>query len=126
MSENSKKIIPMEERIKPMRVIDNDNGAEYELDFNREAVRFAEGRGFEVDTVVRFPATKVSELFYYSFRKNHRKMTKTQTDDLMDKMGGLTTPMLERLISLYQQAALTHVISTEEDSEKNAKVTVEL
>ena len=50
----------------------------------------------------------------------------SQTDALLDGMGGMTSALLERLVQLYNQAALTHLIATDEDAAKNAEVTVEL
>ena len=38
----------------------------------------------------------------------------------------MTSALLERLVQLYNQAALTHLIATDEDAAKNAEVTVEL
>ena len=122
----SKEIKNMEERVKPIRITDNDAGKTYELDFNRDAIRFAEMREFELDHIKRYPNTKIPELFFYAFRKNHKNLSKSQTDDLLEKIGGVTSEILERLILLYNQAALTHVIATEEDSQKNESVTVEL
>lgn len=114
------------ERINPLRIIDNSTEQVYELDFSRESVRFAENRGFVADEITKFPATHIPELFYLAFRKNHKNVARSQTDALMESMGGLTSKVLERLMQLYNQAALTHVIATEEDAEKNTKVTVEL
>ena len=122
----TEKTTSLNEHINPMRVTDNDKGVTYELDFSRDAVRFAENRGFEVDTVLKFPVTRIPELFYYAFRKNHKNVSKSQTDDLLERLGGLTGPMLERLIQLYNQAALTHVIAMDDEAPKNATVTVEL
>ena len=53
-------------------------------------------------------------------------MSRCLSDDLLEGMGGMTTALLERLMQLYNQAALTHLIATDEDAVKNAKVTVEL
>lgn len=122
----SEKVIPMDERVKSMRVSDNTTGASYELDFSRESIRFAEARGFSPDDVTRYPVTRMPELFFYAFRKNHKNLAKSQTDALLEKMGGLTQTMLERLLQLYNQAALAHLIASDEDAEKNADVTVEL
>lgn len=116
----------MEERVNPPRVTDKNTGKVYELDFSRESVRFAENRGFVVDELTKFPATRIPELFYLSFRKNHKNVSRSQTDALLDGMGGMSSKLLERLMQLYNQAALTHVISTDEDTEKNANVTVEM
>lgn len=122
----SEKVVDIQDRVQPMRVSDNKTGVSYELDFSRDSIRFAENRGFEIDTVVKFPVTKIPELFYYAFRKNHKNMAKSQTDALLERLGGLTSQMLERLIQLYNQAALTHIIASDEDAEKNTEVTVEL
>lgn len=116
----------IEERVNPARITDTDTGNVYELDFSRESVKFAEMRGFESDSVLKFPVTRVPELFFYSFRKNHKNIARSQTDALLDKMGGLSTKLLERLMQLYNQAALSHTINVDEDDEKNAAVTVEL
>jgi hypothetical protein len=50
----------------------------------------------------------------------------SDVDDLLDKIGGLTTAMAERMIQLYDQARLANNIQTDEDLAKNSHVTVEL
>ena len=114
------------ERVQPMRVTDNDTGDTYTLDFNRDSVRFAEDRRFDISEVPTFPATKIPELWYYAFRMHHRKMDRYHTDALLEKIGGLTKSMIERLVLLYQQACVSNNIQDEEDLAKNARVTVEL
>ena len=116
----------MEERINPIRITNNKTGDVYELDFNREAVFVMDREGFKVGEFGDFPATDIPKLFYYAFRKNHRKMTKAQTDKfLRDELHGLTQPMIERLLQLYLQAATSNNVQDEEDLEKNSNVTVE-
>lgn len=114
----------MEERVLPIRLTIGDKS--YELDFNRDAVRLAERNGFDPDDVGKYAATKIPELWFYSFRKNHRNMARNQTDSILEKIGGLTSAMLQRLLLLYYQAQTANVIQDEEDLEKNAEVTVEL
>lgn len=122
----SEKITNMEDRVNPIRITLQSSGETYELDFNRESVRFAEMHGFELENVTRFPASKIPEFFYFALRKNHKKLSRTQADDIFEEIGGVTGKVLSRLIALYNQAALTHVIASEEDYEKNARVTVEM
>lgn len=122
----SEKNAAMEERVNPIRITLARTGETYELDFSRESVKFAEMHGFELDTVTRFPASKVPEFFYLSLRKNHRRLSRTQADEIFDEIGGLTGKVLARMIALYNQAALTNVIAADEDYEKNANVTVEM
>lgn len=123
MTEN---IVDIQDSVNPLRITDNQNGKVYELDFSRESVKFAENRGFKIDEIPVFPVTRIPELFYYSFRKNHKNVARSQTDALLDGMGGVSNAVLERLVQLYNQAALTHLISTDEDAAKNERVTVEL
>lgn len=114
------------ERVKSLKLTDNDSGDTFELDFNRDAVKFAEDREFQLDDVWKFPQTKVRELFWYAFRWHHKNVSKQRSDALLDKMGGLTQKILERLILLYQQAQMSNAFQDDEDLEKNVAVTVEL
>lgn len=115
------------EKINPIRITDKDTGVEYELDFSRDSVRFVEAQGYKVDETFDFPATNIPKLFWYAFRKNHKGLAKSQTDALLEKMGGLTQKVAERLILLYNQAVMANnVIQDDEDLEKNSRVTVEL
>jgi len=116
----------MDERINPIRITDKKTGEVYELDFNRESLYFADQQEFKVNEVTVYPNTNIPRLFYYAFRKNHRKMTKAQTDSLLDRLGGLTPKMIERLILLYEQAATANRVQDEEDLEKNADMAVEM
>lgn len=114
-----------DERIKPMRI--TVSGETYELDFSRESVAFAEQRQFSTDDVPKYPVTMIPEFFYYAFRKNHRRLARTQTDAILDKIGGLTPEMLKRLLLLYNQAAMSNnIMQDEEDLGKNSEVTVEM
>lgn len=117
----------MDERVNPIRLTDNKTGEVYELDFNREALFVMDRDEFKIDEVTDYPTTMIPKLFYYSFRKNHRKMTKAQTDKILtDVLHGLTPKMLERLLVLYNQAATANNIQDDEDLEKNSAVTVEM
>lgn len=115
-----------DERVNPLRITDNDNGKVYELDFSRESVKFAEARGFDIDEIGKYPVTRLPELFYYAFRKNHKDVARANTDALFDKMGGLSNAVIERLVALYAQSGLAHVITKDEDIAKNERVTIEL
>lgn len=116
-----------ENRVNPIRITLNNSGEVYELDFNREAIFAMDREGFKIDEVSDFPATNVPKLFYYSFRKNHRKMSRAQTDKILrEDLHGLTGAMLERLSLLYMQAATDDNVQDEEDLGKNAAVTVEM
>lgn len=115
-----------EDRVNPITLTIGETQETYTLDFSRESVRFAEQRDFAVADVLRLPTLKVPEFFFYAFRKNHKNLSKGQTDEILETMGGISTEILERLIQLYNQAGVSHVIASEDDGEKNARVTVEM
>ena len=115
------------EVIAPIRLTDNETGKVYELDFSRDSVRFIEQQGYRIDQTFDFPNKNIPQLFYYSFRKNHRNVSLEQADKLREKLGGLTEKIAVRLVDLYMQAtASNNVIQDEEELAKNSRVTVEL
>lgn len=111
-------------RVKPI-VLKFEDGREYTLEFNRESVRFAEQRGFDINDLGKYPMTKLPELFYYSFRMHHMNVSRAETDRILfDDLQGMPQGMAERLGELYGSpfAALTNDMG----DEKNLKVTVEM
>ena len=113
-------------KVNPIKITDHTTDITYELDFSRESIEFMERQNFKIDETLDFPVTNIPKLFFYAFRKNHRKLAKNQTDALLKKLGGLTPNMIERLIQLYNQAAMSNNIQDEEDLEKNSEATVEM
>lgn len=132
----SDKIVNTEEHIPPIRLTDNmgvikNPGDVYELDFSRESVLFAESKGFQVDNVLTAPVTLIPVLFYISFRKNHKAVSREKTDKYLKTKWDWKIPqkVLTRLINLYNQALLANSIDLDdedEDAEKNALEDVEL
>lgn len=121
----------MEDRVNPIRLTDHNGIIKnpedvYELDFSRESIVFAEEQKFKLEYVAEFPQKYIRRLFYYSFRKNHRNVPLEKTDKFVDAWGGIPEGVLKRLIELYNQAATSNNIQTDEDAEKNAAVTVEM
>lgn len=115
------------ERVPSIKVTDKRDGMVYELDFNREAIKFAEARGFKPEEVAEFPATKFPELFYYAFRMHHRGLSRGQTDIIYDRLGGVSPAFLERLVLLYNQAlTANNVVEETSDMGKNGDMEVEL
>lgn len=116
----------MDERVNPIKLTNNKTGEVFELDFNRETLYVMDRDGFKIEEVADYPATNIPKLFFYAFRRNHRKMTKAQTDRILQEvLHGVTPKMLERLILLYNQAATANNVQEDEDLEKNSDVTVE-
>lgn len=117
----------MEDRVDSIKLTDERTGMVYELDFNRESVMFAEDRGFQLSDVQKYPVSKLPELFYYSFRAHHRTVSKANTDKFLERLGGLSVSVIERLILLYNQATLANnIVETTEEMGKNGEMAVEL
>ena len=117
------------ERVKPMRVTDNETGREYILDFTRETVRFAEERGFVWDEIGSKPGTLIPLIWYTAFRRYEPRMAFNKAEKLLEDAGGVSPKMIARLKELYDQALSSLVAEDREGDEeqgKNAKVTVTL
>lgn len=114
------------EQVKPIIIHDEENGTEYTLEFNRESIRFAEARGFDIDDVGKYPMTKIPELFFYAFRMHHKNISREKTDRILfEDLGGLPEGAAERLGALY--SAPFEALSNNKDGKKgNPKMTVEL
>ena len=90
------------EKVKPIIIHDTENNMDYTLEFNRESIRFAESRGFDIDDVGKYPLTKIPELFWYAFRMHHKSVSKEKADRILfDGLGGLPDGAAERLGALY-------------------------
>ena len=112
------------ERVNPIIIRNEDTGDEYTLEFNRETIRFAEQRGFDIADVGKFPMTKLPELFFYAFRMHHRNVSREKTDRILfDDLGGMPDGMAERLGALY--SAPFESLSNDNGKAKNSKMTVE-
>ena len=115
------------ERVKPIILHDEENGIDYTLEFNREAIRFAEARGFDLNDIDKFPMSRIPDLFYYAFRMHHKNVSREKTDRIIfDDWGGignLPDGLMERLIMLYAEPfnALN-----DEGEGKNPTATVEM
>lgn len=110
-------------RPNPIKITDEDTGEVYTLDFDREAVKFAERRGFKIMDFQSTPDTGISDLFFYAFRKNHKNVARDKTDKILDAMEGLLPEEVNRLQELYS-AAITSL--NVDGDRKNSRMRVEL
>jgi hypothetical protein len=118
------------ERVKPITLTDNRNGKKYVLEFSRNTVRFAEGRGFNINTIGKKPMTDLSDLFYYAFLMHNPTMKQEETDEMIDKgFGGLNNipaKVFKRLGELYNQAFVTLTDEEEKEIKANPRIAVEM
>lgn len=111
------------ERPNPIKITDPDTQEVYTLDFDREAVKFAERRGFKIMEFQNTPDTGIADLFFYAFRKNHKNVARDKTDKLLDDLEGLLPEEVNRLQELYSAAITSLNVGGER---KNSRVKVEL
>lgn len=100
--------------VKPIKITDTNTGEVYTLEFDKESVRFAEARGFDIEDVARFPISKTEELFWYAFRKHHKRVDLLKARKLLEGIGTLPEGFLERLLSLYAKPYEAFTESEEE------------
>lgn len=113
------------EEVRPIRLIDKENGDAYTLEFDRDAVKFAESRGFDIDEVGHLPYIKTVELFWYAFRMHHKSVSLEKAERILtEDLGGMPDGMMERLAQLYSKPY--EVLVQDEEKAKNAKMTVEM
>ena len=112
------------EKVKPVILHDSEKNHDYTLEFSRESIKFAEGRGFKIQDVDDYQMSKVPEFFWYSFRMHHPSVSLAQAEDILYRMGGMSEALGQRLGELW--AAPYKALSAESGEEKNVTVTVEL
>ena len=125
---SEKTVVNLEDRVKPIRMTDNETGTVYTLDFNRESILFSQRNKFSLDDALKYPAVGLRDLFYYSFRANHKNVARDKVDKLFNRWGGgIPESLATRLIKLYQQAELSNsIVISNEEAEKNSGLTLEI
>ena len=113
-----------EEKVKPIVIHDMENQKDYTLEFNRDAIKFAEQRGFKLADVDNYPMSKIPEFFWYAFRMHHPTVGMNQAEKLLDRAGGMSEALAKRLGELW--AVPFEAIAPDHGDEKNVTVTVEL
>lgn len=114
-----------DKQIKPIILKDDNNGDVFVLEFDRASVKFAEARGFNINSFDNgLNMSAIEELFFYAFRKHQPNKSKADTDKILyEKLKGIPEGMLERLVELYLLPFNT--LMQNEDDSKNSTMTVE-
>lgn len=114
-----------EEVVKPITLRIPKRNEVFTLEFNRESVKFAERNGFVFDDVDRMPMSGLIDLFWYSFRWHHMRISREQAERILfNDLKGFPEGMVERLGKLYGIPMKT--LSQSEEDAKNSEVTVEM
>ena len=121
-----KKVTKAEDKqIKPIILKDDSNGDIFVLEFNRDTVKYAEARGFKISAFDEgVVVSTTEELFFYAFRMHHPNKSRADTDKILyEKLKGMPTGMLERLIDLY--VLPINALKQDDEEAKNSTMTVE-
>lgn len=110
----------------PITLRDETNGDTFVLEYTRNTCVFINNAGFNFNKITDNPEEMIPLLFYGAFRKNHKRITKEQSDKMLERMGGLTKKFFDRLVELYLSGRESLVIDDDEYDAKNAGLTVEL
>lgn len=126
MAEKKTAVKVQNEPVKPIILRDDKTNEVYVLEFNRDSIKFAEARKFDINAMGEgVSISAIEDLFFYSFRMHQPNVSKAQTDKILyEKLGGIPEGMIERLVNLYI-VPFNSLMRTEE-SAKNATMTMEL
>lgn len=114
-----------EEVVKPIVLRIPKRNEVFTLEFSRESIKFAERNGFVFDDVDRMPMCGLIDLFWYSFRMHHMRISREQAERILfNDLKGFPEGMVERLGKLYG-IPMKSLSQSEEDA-KNSEVTVEM
>ena len=104
-----------DERLKPMTIVDPDEGREYTLEFSRRTVARTEQAGLDVNQIESKSMTMIPIMFWGAFLMHHPHMTREQTDKILfDGLGGLGDAEMTYLGKLYAEPFKTLVAREEE------------
>ena len=112
--------------IKAITLKDKKTGElQYVLDFTRDSIKWAERQGFKVQVLEDgINMNAVDDIFYYAFHAHYPEVKKSEAEQILKDIGGMTPELLERLIELY--LVPFNSLMASEESLKNANLTVEL
>ena len=113
------------EKVNPIRLTDTDTNEEFVLEFTRDTVVWTNDHGFVPSKLDDNIEAMLPILWFGAFRMHHKHVSRAKTDELIQKIGGITPKLLERLIDLYTVPRSTLIVDEDEESVKNAVVTVE-
>lgn len=111
------------EKLKPMVIVDPENGKEYTLEFSRKSVVKAEQAGLEINALDTKSMTMIPLLFWGAFIMHHPYITRDQTDKILfEGLGGLNEEEMTYLGKLYAEPFQTLIAS--EDTQNPRKMAV--
>ena len=115
------------EKVNPVKITDKETKKIYILEFSRDTVSACEQTGFNWDDFPKMIATYAPIVFFFAFKMHDRRISKAETDRILEQIGGMNGKLVARLRDLWNQA-LSPMVNDEDDydNEKNAKWAVDL
>jgi len=111
------------ERVKPMVIVDPDEGREYTLEFSRKTVAKAEQAGLAVNELESKSMTMIPLMFWAAFLMHHPYMTREQSDKILfEGLGGLDGDEMEYLGKLYAEPFQTLIKGEDEENPRKMAV----
>lgn len=102
--------------------IKDEKGNKYTLEYTRKSVEIIENMGFELDNYLKKPMTMIPLAFYGAFLKNHKGISKKETDRLFENINKESQEkLLEALTDMINET-----YSTLTDGNDEGKVEVEI
>ena len=95
------------------------DGADYTLEYTREAARAAEQSGLILSEIGDKPNIMVPILIRYAFFAHHRKLKNAQIDKIMGSVPE-KSDLIAALGEMYAETVETLFDADEEENEKNA------
>lgn len=111
--------------LKPMTIVDPEDGREYTLEYNRRTVAKAESAGLDLNKLDSAPMTMLPLLFWGAFLMHHSYMRQEDTNRILyEGLGGLKAKEVEYLGRLYAEPFKTLISGEDEGAENPRKMAV--
>jgi len=114
----------MAERIQEIRLKDKKYNKEYILDFSLDTIAYLQGVGFDWSEIESKSAIMIPLLWFGAFRRYQPKVSKKETDDMLEEIGGMSAAVIQRLRQLWEQALDALVADGDELKNENWEMTL--
>ena len=95
-------------------------GVDYTLEYNREAIKYMEAKGLDIEQITSKPLTMIELLWQGAFLKNHRKEKVDKIQEIYGNIGNkseLNAALSEMFLETY--SALIGDSDEADDNSKN-------
>lgn len=99
-----------------MIILKDNNGTEYNLEFNRKTVAAMENNGFVLN--LDAPNTMIDQLFYGAFQMHHKRIEREFVRKIWDQQRN-KEGLLTALVKLYQKPLEDLMAEPEGDADEN-------